>query len=134
MRLRLTTCCAAAFALLSGCADAISLPVTAPQPQAKTTIAEVLSGRPAGTVVRGDALKHAGSTHIRFCGWTPPGPAPLYVVDGVAVDSAGLVGMAIDPVEIVTLTIEKGPSALVRYGPKADHGVVIVTTRRATTR
>ncbi len=69
---------------------------------------------------------------------------PLYVVDGVPLDntnfgSAGESGgydlgdgiSAINPDDIETMTVLKGPAASALYGSRASHGVILITTKKA---
>ena len=69
---------------------------------------------------------------------------PLYVVDGVPLDntnfgSAGQAGgydlgdgiSAINPDDIETMTVLKGPAASALYGSRASHGVILITTKKA---
>ena len=69
---------------------------------------------------------------------------PLYVVDGVPLDntnfgSAGQSGgfdlgdgiSAINPDDIETMTVLKGPAASALYGSRASHGVILITTKKA---
>ena len=69
---------------------------------------------------------------------------PLYVIDGVPLDntnfgSAGEQGgydlgdgiSAINPDDIETMTVLKGPAASALYGSRASHGVILITTKKA---
>jgi len=71
---------------------------------------------------------------------------PLYIVDGVAVSNANRGGAPfvgtgttydygnavsdINPDDIETLTVLKGPNAAAIYGSRAANGVILITTRR----
>lgn len=70
---------------------------------------------------------------------------PLYVVDGVPLDntnfgSAGTSGgydlgdgiSAINPDDIETMSVLKGPAASALYGSRASHGVILITTKKAS--
>lgn len=56
------------------------------------------------------------------------GNSPLYVVDGVPLQSGGL--EAFNPNDIESITVLKDASASAIYGSRASNGVVIVTTKR----
>ena len=53
---------------------------------------------------------------------------PIFVVDGkrLADESTDL-----NPSEIATVEVFKGPLAVQQYGEDAKHGVVVITTKRA---
>ena len=68
---------------------------------------------------------------------------PLYVVDGVPLDnsnygSAGTYGgydlgdgiSSINPDDIESMSVLKGPAASALYGSRASHGVILITTKR----
>lgn len=55
---------------------------------------------------------------------------PLYVVDGVPLQSGGLEGF--NPGDIASITILKDASATAIYGSRASNGVVLVTTKAGT--
>ena len=69
---------------------------------------------------------------------------PLYVVDGVPLDntnfgSAGTNGgfdlgdgiSSINPDDIESMSVLKGPAASALYGSRASHGVILITTKKA---
>lgn len=69
---------------------------------------------------------------------------PLYVVDGVPLDntnfgSAGTSGgydlgdgiSSINPDDIESMSVLKGPAASALYGSRASHGVILITTKKA---
>ncbi|MCC9136760.1 SusC/RagA family TonB-linked outer membrane protein [Pontibacter silvestris] len=72
---------------------------------------------------------------------------PLYVVDGIPVDNTTAVGQGgldagtapasnraidINPEDIESISVLKGPSAAALYGLRAAEGVVVITTKRGT--
>ena len=72
---------------------------------------------------------------------------PLYVVDGVPLDnsnygSAGQYGgydlgdgiSSINPDDIESMSVLKGPAASALYGSRASHGVILITTKKASTK
>jgi len=63
---------------------------------------------------------------------------PLYVVDGVPLDSGGVAGSrsplnAINPSDIEAISILKDASATAIYGSRAANGVVLITTKKGKT-
>lgn len=114
----------------------------------ETNVAGSLAGRVAGLVVQGTAGGPAGSTRVMLRGTTEMtgNNQPLYVIDGVPMDntnfgSAGTAGgydlgdgiSAVNPDDIETMSVLKGPAAAALYGSRASHGVILITTRKANT-
>lgn len=112
----------------------------------ETNVMNSLEGKVAGLVVQGTAGGPAGSTRVQLRGATEMSGnnQPLYVVDGVPLDntnfgSAGTEGgydlgdgiSAINPDDIETMTVLKGPAASALYGSRASHGVILITTKKA---
>jgi iron complex outermembrane receptor protein len=63
---------------------------------------------------------------------------PLYVVDGIPLDSGGVGGSrsplnAINPADIEAISILKDASATAIYGSRAANGVVLITTKKGKT-
>lgn len=105
-----------------------------------------LSGKVAGLVVQNTAGGASGSARVLLRGNTEMAGnnQPLCVVDGVPLDntnfgSAGESGgydlgdgiSAINPDDIETMTVLKGPAASALYGSRASHGVILITTKKA---
>ena len=114
----------------------------------ETNVANSLAGRVAGLVVQGTAGGPAGSTRVMLRGTTEMtgNNQPLYVIDGVPMDntnfgSAGTEGgydlgdgiSAINPDDIESMSVLKGPAAAALYGSRASHGVILITTKKADT-
>ena len=114
----------------------------------ETNVASSLAGRVAGLVVQGTAGGPAGSTRVMLRGTTEMtgNNQPLYVIDGVPMDntnfgSAGTAGgydlgdgiSAINPDDIESMSVLKGPAAAALYGSRASHGVILITTKKANT-
>lgn len=112
----------------------------------ETNVVNSLSGKVAGLVVQQTAGGASGSTRVQLRGATEMSGnnQPLYVVDGVPLDntnfgSAGIEGgydlgdgiSAINPDDIETMTVLKGPAASALYGSRASHGVILITTKKA---
>ena len=112
----------------------------------ETNVVNSLAGKVAGLVVQNTAGGASGSTRVLLRGNTEltGNNQPLYVVDGVPLDntnfgSAGQSGgydlgdgiSAINPDDIETMTVLKGPAASALYGSRASHGVILITTKKA---
>lgn len=112
----------------------------------ETNVINSLAGKVAGLVVQNTAGGTSGSTRVLLRGNTEMtgNNQPLYVVDGVPLDntnfgSAGQAGgydlgdgiSAINPDDIETMTVLKGPAASALYGSRASHGVILITTKKA---
>lgn len=112
----------------------------------ETNVMNSLAGKVAGLVVNNTAGGAAGSTRVMLRGTTEMtgNNQPLYVIDGVPLDntsfgSAGEQGgydlgdgiSAINPDDIETMTVLKGPAASALYGSRASHGVILITTKKA---
>jgi TonB-linked SusC/RagA family outer membrane protein len=123
-----------------GRVEAAGLVETAPV----SDLTDVLNGRVAGvTVLRNDGVVGGGS-RIRIRGLSSVSLSndPLLYVDGIRVSERGPTfrldngGFApsffddINPEEIESIEIVKGPSAATLYGTQAANGVIRVTTKR----
>lgn len=112
----------------------------------ETNVVNSLAGRVAGLVVSGTAGGASGSTRVMLRGATEMtgNNQPLYVVDGVPLDntnfgSAGKDGgydlgdgiSSINPDDIESMSVLKGPAAAALYGSRASHGVILITTKKA---
>lgn len=112
----------------------------------ETNVINSMAGRVAGLVVSQTAGGPSGSTRVILRGSTEMtgNNQPLYVVDGVPLDntnfgSAGTSGgydlgdgiSSINPDDIESMTVLKGPSASALYGSRASHGVILITTKKA---
>lgn len=112
----------------------------------ETNVINSLAGKVAGLVIQNTAGGASGSTRVLLRGNTEMtgNNQPLYVVDGVPLDntnfaSAGTEGgydlgdgiSAINPDDIETMTVLKGPAASALYGSRASHGVILITTKQA---
>ncbi|MBX3146904.1 MAG: SusC/RagA family TonB-linked outer membrane protein [Gemmatimonadales bacterium] len=108
-----------------------------------TNMAQVLSGRVAGVSVLQSAGTSGTGARIRVRGLSSVSLSndPLLYIDGVRVASdapaGAFVGGAsvsklnnLNPEEIESIEIVKGPSAATLYGTQAANGVIRVTTKR----
>jgi len=114
----------------------------------EVNVANSLAGRVAGLVVQETAGGASGSTRVVLRGATEitGNNQPLYVIDGVPMDNtsygqAGTEGgydlgdgiSAINPDDIESMSVLKGPAAAALYGSRASHGVILITTKKANT-
>lgn len=90
-------------------------------------VGNMLQGKVAGVMVMNGSGQpgDAADIRIRGTGSISAGAGPLYVVDGVA-------GGSFNPNDIETITVLKDASATALYGAAAAGGVIVVTTKGAT--
>lgn len=106
-------------------------------PGAITSPQDLFQGRAAGVeVTSADGAPGSGAT-IRIRGGSSLSASnePLFVVDGIPLDDAGIFGMrnplnTINPNDIESITVLKDASAAAIYGSRASNGVIIITTKR----
>ncbi|MFD2599434.1 SusC/RagA family TonB-linked outer membrane protein [Sphingobacterium corticis] len=116
----------------------------------ETNVMNSLSGKVAGLVINSGAGGPAGSSRVVIRGATSitGDNQPLYVVDGIPIDNSnyGQVGTgqfgagvdmgdaisAINPDDIESISVLKGPSASALYGSLAANGVILITTKKGT--
>src|SRR5690606_19089225 len=106
-----------------------------------------LAGKVAGVVVSKTTSGPGGGTRVVIRGNNSimGNNQPLYVVDGVPIDNSALApagageysvtdmgsGISdINPDDIESLSVLKGPNAAALYGSRASNGVIIITTKR----
>ena len=106
-------------------------------------VLEQMSGKVAGVQITGSGTQ-GGSPRITIRGANSitGNNSPLYVVDGVSMSSFGRgatpmggydFGSAIsdiNPDDIETMSILKGPNAAALYGSRAANGVIVITTKK----
>lgn len=112
----------------------------------ETNVINSMAGRVPGLVVSQTAGGPSGSTRVILRGSTEMtgNNQPLYVIDGVPLDntnygSAGASGgfdlgdgiSSINPDDIESMSVLKGPAASALYGSRASHGVILITTKKA---
>jgi TonB-dependent SusC/RagA subfamily outer membrane receptor len=112
----------------------------------ETNVINSMAGRVPGLVVTQTAGGASGSSRVILRGSTEMtgNNQPLYVIDGVPLDntnfgSAGTYGgfdlgdgiSSVNPDDIETMTVLKGPAASALYGSRASHGVILITTKKA---
>ncbi|WP_310586663.1 SusC/RagA family TonB-linked outer membrane protein [Marinilongibacter aquaticus] len=111
----------------------------------ETNVANSLSGRVAGLVVKGTSSGPGGTSKITLRGLPSISGtgSPLYVIDGVPMDNSqrGAAGQwggsdngdgigNLSPDDIEKMTVLKGQSASALYGSRASNGVILITTKK----
>ena len=113
------------------------------QTAAFTNIAEMVNSRVAGVYIKTTSGSSIGGTRIRIRGSSSRSLAnePIVYVDGVRIntDPQALAWSAnqqmpsrfddIDPDQIESIDVLKGPSASTMYGTEAANGVILITTK-----
>ncbi|WP_288856913.1 SusC/RagA family TonB-linked outer membrane protein, partial [uncultured Bacteroides sp.] len=112
----------------------------------ETNVINSMAGRVPGLVVSQTAGGASGSSRVILRGSTEMtgNNQPLYVIDGVPLDntnfgSAGTYGgfdlgdgiSSVNPDDIESMSVLKGPAASALYGSRASHGVILITTKKA---
>lgn len=120
------------------------------------TVDQALQGKVPGAIISTNSGAPGGGTQIQLRGVSTlnAGFQPLYVIDGVVVDNSSIAnGLAavtqssrgnfsssqdqlvnrsadINPNDIESIQILKGPSAGAIYGSKGTNGVIVITTKQ----
>lgn len=120
------------------------------------TIDQALQGKVPGAVIRSNSGAPGGGTQIQLRGVSTlnAGFQPLYVIDGVIIDNSSIANgitaitqsarqnnpssqdqrvnraSDINPNDIESIQILKGPSASSIYGSKGTNGVIVITTKQ----
>ena len=107
-----------------------------------TSIDQVLQGRAAGVQIQANSGQPGANTsiHIRGINSLNATNQPIFVIDGVVVDAAGVDTndplssnnplASINPSDIVSMDVLKDASATAIYGARASNGVIMITTKR----
>lgn len=109
----------------------------------ETNLINSLAGKVAGVNVTGGSNSIGGSSRIVIRGETSLAGdnQPLFVVDGIPINNGvsassqrqnidyGNGAAEINPDDVETITVLKGPNAAALYGSRAANGVILVTTK-----
>ncbi|MEM6841264.1 MAG: SusC/RagA family TonB-linked outer membrane protein [Bacteroidota bacterium] len=113
----------------------------------ETNIVNSLQGRVAGVQIAGASGNIGGSSRILIRGASSVSGnnQPLFVVDGTPIDNSnfnsedtqkanggidyGNAAQDLNPDDIASISILKGPSAAALYGSRAANGVILITTK-----
>ncbi len=121
----------------------------------EVNLVSALSGQAAGVQVTSSAGTPGGAAQIRIRGNTTVvgNNSPLFVIDGIPIDnSASNTGaepenggtsegdgvtnsnraIDINPNDIASMTVLKGPAATALYGSRGANGVIVVTTKKGS--
>ena len=110
----------------------------------ETNLVNALAGRVAGVNIVNGSNSMGGSSKVVIRGETSLAGSnqPLFVVDGIPIDnsvSSSSHGQKIDygngaadinPDDIESISVLKGPTAAALYGSRAGNGVVLITTKK----
>jgi TonB-dependent SusC/RagA subfamily outer membrane receptor len=114
----------------------------------ETNIVNALSGKIAGVQITGATGNMGGSSQIIIRGAhsVTGNNSPLFVVDGVPFDNSdynsantargaggydyGNMAQDINPNDIESMSVLKGPQAASLYGSRASNGVIVITTKK----
>ncbi|HMI02672.1 MAG TPA: TonB-dependent receptor [Pedobacter sp.] len=104
---------------------------------------QLLQGRASGVQVSSNSGTPGGGVSVRIRGTSSINASsePLYVIDGIPVQSSNLSGLSIggsvtnpmadiNPADIESMDVLKDASATAIYGARAANGVVLITTKR----
>jgi TonB-linked SusC/RagA family outer membrane protein len=103
----------------------------------QTNIVNALQGKIAGVNITGSGGPGAPS-QILIRGASSVGEGrnnqPLFIVDGIPIDNSsvdlgGNRAMDLNPDDIETMTVLKGPAAAALYGLQAANGAIVITTK-----
>lgn len=102
-----------------------------------TTPTDMLAGKVAGLSVISSGGEPGASATIRIRGGSSLSASndPLYVIDGIPMNSDGPGGLSnplslLNPADIETFTVLMDASATAIYGSRASNGVIIITTKK----
>lgn len=101
---------------------------------------QLIQGKVAGVsiVTNSGAPGDGSNVLIRGIGSLNLNNNPLFVVDGIPLDSDGVGGSrnalnVINPNDIASMTVLKDASATAIYGSRASNGVILITTKKGKT-
>lgn len=104
-----------------------------------TNAQDMMQGKIAGVSVVSNGGTPGGSATIRIRGGASLSASndPLIVIDGLAMDNAGVQGLAnplsmVNPNDIESFTVLKDASATAIYGSRASNGVIVITTKKGS--
>ena len=97
-----------------------------------STVDQILQGRVAGlSVISGSGQPgQSASVVIRGIGSISGTTAPLYIMDGIPIESNYF--QTINPEDIQSVTVLKDASAKALYGSRGSNGVIVITTKKGS--
>lgn len=114
----------------------------------ESNVINSLAGRVSGVQITNSGTGQSGSSKVTIRGLSSivGNNSPLFVVDGVPVDNTtgggsqfggvdyGSAISSINPDDIASINVLKGASASALYGSRGQNGVIMITTKKGTTR
>ncbi len=112
-------------------------------------VANSLQGKVAGLELTKSTSGVGGSSRVLIRGNRSirGNNQPLYIIDGVPIDNTSVTGAGdsggrdsgdgisnINPDDIESITVLKGPSATALYGTRANNGAIVITTKKGEVR
>lgn len=95
------------------------------------SVAQALQGRVAGVSITQNGIPGAAEQIlIRGTSSLQNGKEPLYILDGLPVESSDIRFINVQNIE--SITVFKGVEAAVLYGSRGANGVIVITTKRGT--
>lgn len=93
---------------------------------------QMLQGRVPGLYVASGSGQPGAAARILIRGQATKGGlvSPLYVVDGIAVESG--VFMTMNPADFASVSVLKDANATALYGSRGANGVILITTKRGS--
>ncbi len=116
----------------------------------QTNVVNSLSGRVAGVQVTGASGNMGGSSRVTIRGINSitGNNSPLFVVDGIIINNSdynsvntargaggydyGNLAQDINPEDIASVSVLKGPNAAALYGSRGANGVIMITTKKGS--
>jgi TonB-linked SusC/RagA family outer membrane protein len=102
-----------------------------------STPEQMLSGKVSGVAITSNSGQPGAGSTIRIRGGSSLNASndPLFVIDGVPLETGGVSGASnplsfINPNDIESFTVLKDASAAAIYGARASNGVIIITTKK----
>ncbi|WP_218145312.1 SusC/RagA family TonB-linked outer membrane protein [Parapedobacter koreensis] len=109
------------------------------QERPASSLNQGLAGRVTGVNVSSSSGRPGGRTNVRIRGASSVSVSnnPLYVIDGVILNAAGLQNGStpidyLNPNDIASIEVLKDASSTAIYGARGANGVILVTTKRGT--
>jgi len=115
----------------------------------ENSVINTLAGKVPGLLIQPNASGPAGTSRVLLRGYNQLSGSndPLYVIDGIPFDNmkfgeSGMYGgidqgdilSTINPADIESISVLKGPNAASLYGSRANNGVIVITTKSGKAR
>ncbi len=96
-----------------------------------STLDQILQGRVPGMSVISSSGQpgQSAAVVIRGIGSINGSTSPLYIMDGIPIESGYF--QTINPEDIESVTVLKDASAKAQYGSRGSNGVIVITTKKA---